>query len=30
VKEGELAVITMAVPIGMGGSTNLLKLHRCG
>jgi len=28
VAEGELAVITMAVPIGMGGSTNLMKIHR--
>ena len=27
-REGDLAVITMAVPIGEGGSSNLMKLHR--
>jgi pyruvate kinase len=29
-KEGDLAVITLAVPLGTGGNTNLVKIHRIG
>jgi pyruvate kinase len=30
VKLGQLAVITAGVPIGVAGSTNLMKIHRVG
>jgi pyruvate kinase len=30
VKEGDLVVITAGIPVGVGGTTNLIKAHIAG